>query len=130
MPLPLLRKYIAYARRYVHPKLGEASKKVHIFIFVLKQAFIKLQQVIQNFYMELRAKPQAEVMPITTRQLESLIRSIWSQLLKSFILPFSRLTEARARMELREEATKEDAEEVITVILKLGKSGDDCSPGP
>ena len=29
LPQPLLRKYIAYARRYVHPKLGDASKKVH-----------------------------------------------------------------------------------------------------
>jgi len=83
LPPPLLRKYIAYARRYVHPKLGEASKKV-----------------IQNFYLELRAKPQAEATPITTRQLESLIR----------------LTEARARMELREEATKEDAEEVVEIM--------------
>jgi len=83
LPQPLLRKYIAYARRYVHPKLGEASK-----------------QVLQNFYLELRAKPQAEATPITTRQLESLIR----------------LTEARARMELREETTKADAEEVVEIM--------------
>ena len=33
--------------------------------------------------------------------------------------PFSRLTEARAKMELREEATKEDAEEVIIMILEM-----------
>ena len=38
--------------------------------------------------------------PITTRQLESLIR----------------LTEARARLELREEATKEDAEDVVEIV--------------
>lgn len=38
--------------------------------------------------------------PITTRQLESLIR----------------LTESRARLELREVATKEDAEEVIEIM--------------
>merc|ERR1712013_452995 len=76
LPQPLLRKYIAYARRYVHPKLGEASK-----------------QVLQNFYLELRAKPQAEATPIT-----------WG------------LTKARARMELREETTKADAEEVVEIM--------------
>lgn len=38
--------------------------------------------------------------PITTRQLESLIR----------------LTESRARLELREVATKEDAEDVIEIM--------------
>ena len=36
----------------------------------------------------------------------------------TFLL-FSRLTEARAKMELREEATKEDAEEVIIMILEM-----------
>lgn len=38
--------------------------------------------------------------PITTRQLESLIR----------------LTESRARLELREVATKEDADDVIEIM--------------
>ena len=38
--------------------------------------------------------------PITTRQLESLIR----------------LTEARARLELREHATRQDAEDVIEIV--------------
>ena len=74
LPQPLLRKYIAYARRYVHPKLGDASKKVHN-DFVANNGFTQCsQKVIQNFYLELRAKPQAEATPITTRQLESLIR--------------------------------------------------------
>ena len=84
-PLPphLLMKYIAYARRYVHPSLGEAAK-----------------QVLQDFYLQLRAKPQAEGTPITTRQLESLIR----------------LTEARARLELREEATEQDALQVVEIM--------------
>lgn len=49
-------------------------------------------QVLQEFYLELRRQHHnKDSTPITTRQLESLIR----------------LTEARARCELREEATKE-----------------------
>lgn len=55
----------------------------------------------QDFYLELRKQHQTrDSTPITTRQLESLIR----------------LTEARARLELREEATKHDAEDVIQIM--------------
>lgn len=55
----------------------------------------------QAFYLELRKQHQTQdSTPITTRQLESLIR----------------LTEARARLELREEATKEDANDVIEIM--------------
>ena len=51
--------------------------------------------------MELRKQHQTQdSTPITTRQLESLIR----------------LTEARARLELREVATKEDAGDVIEIM--------------
>ena len=88
-PLPhsLLRKYIAYARRWVHPALGQEAKKV-----------------LQDFYLQLRAKPEGETTPVTTRQLESLIR----------------LTEARARLELREEASQQDAIEVVEI--KIGRA--------
>ena len=55
----------------------------------------------QNFYLELRKQRQRyDSTPITTRQLESLIR----------------LTEARARLALREEATKEDASDVVQIM--------------
>ena len=92
LPQPLLRKYIAYARRYVHPKLGEASKQVVFYILwmISEQSLFKLVlcgKVLQNFYLELRAKPQAEATPITTRQLESLIRfNIWSIRLEVILL--------------------------------------------
>ncbi|CAI9575112.1 unnamed protein product, partial [Staurois parvus] len=77
IPHQLLRKYIGYARQYVHPKLS-----------------LDAAHVLQDFYLELRKQNQGiDSTPITTRQLESLIR----------------LTEARARLELREEAIKEDA---------------------
>ncbi|XP_054033214.1 DNA helicase MCM8 isoform X2 [Dryobates pubescens] len=84
LPHQLLRKYVGYARQYVQPRLAAAAA-----------------EVLQGFYLELRRQNQgADGTPITTRQLESLIR----------------LTEARARLELREEATKEDAEDVIEIM--------------
>ncbi|XP_076114313.1 DNA helicase MCM8-like isoform X2 [Mytilus galloprovincialis] len=84
IPHQLLRKYIGYARKYVHPKISSEAAKV-----------------IQDFYLELRKQHQTQdSTPITTRQLESLIR----------------LTESRARLELREVATKEDAGDVIEIM--------------
>ncbi|XP_052039669.1 DNA helicase MCM8 [Apodemus sylvaticus] len=84
IPHQLLRKYIGYARQYVHPRLSTEAA-----------------QALQDFYLELRKQSQRMgSSPITTRQLESLIR----------------LTEARARLELREEATKEDAEDIIEIM--------------
>uniref|UniRef100_U3KGL8 DNA helicase MCM8 n=1 Tax=Ficedula albicollis TaxID=59894 RepID=U3KGL8_FICAL len=84
IPHQLLRKYVGYARQYVHPNLSPEAA-----------------QVLQEFYLELRKQNQgADSTPITTRQLESLIR----------------LTEARSRLELREKSTKEDAEDVIEIM--------------
>ena len=85
-PLPpqCLKKYIAYARRYVHPKLTKPAAKV-----------------LQTFYLELRSQPQTQdCVPITTRQLESMVR----------------LTEARAKLELREEASEQDALDVVEMM--------------
>nr|XP_045013632.1 DNA helicase MCM8 isoform X2 [Jaculus jaculus] len=84
IPHQLLRKYVGYARQYVYPRLSTEAA-----------------QVLQEFYLELRKQNQhLNTSPITTRQLESLIR----------------LTEARARLELREEATKEDAEDIVEIM--------------
>ncbi|XP_059696923.1 DNA helicase MCM8 isoform X1 [Haemorhous mexicanus] len=84
IPHQLLRKYVGYARQYVHPSLSPEAA-----------------QVLQEFYLELRKQNQgSDSTPITTRQLESLIR----------------LTEARSRLELREKSTKEDAEDVIEIM--------------
>lgn len=60
LPLVLFRKYIAYARRYVHPKLSADAANI-----------------LQNFYLELRHNQQgisSDGTPITTRQLEACIR--------------------------------------------------------
>uniref|UniRef100_A0A3Q2ZU07 DNA helicase MCM8 n=1 Tax=Kryptolebias marmoratus TaxID=37003 RepID=A0A3Q2ZU07_KRYMA len=84
LPACLLRKYISYARQYVRPSLSPEAA-----------------QTLQDFYLSLRAQAHsADATPITTRQLESLIR----------------LTEARAKLELRETATKSDAEDVVEIM--------------
>uniref|UniRef100_A0A8D2JBJ3 DNA helicase MCM8 n=1 Tax=Varanus komodoensis TaxID=61221 RepID=A0A8D2JBJ3_VARKO len=58
IPHQLLRKYVGYARQYVHPRLSPEAA-----------------HVLQEFYLELRQHSQrADTTPITTRQLESLIR--------------------------------------------------------
>lgn len=85
-PIPpfLLRKYIIYAKEYCQPKLSVEAK-----------------QVLKDFYLNLRKNYQtAEAAPITTRQLESMIR----------------LSEARARLELRETVTAQDANDVIEIM--------------
>ncbi|KAJ1647776.1 hypothetical protein LPJ64_000876 [Coemansia asiatica] len=84
LPAGLLRKYVAYARKYVHPRLSaEATQK------------------LKEFYLELRKSHRAiDSTPITTRQLEALVR----------------LAEARARAELRVVVSKEDAEDVIEIM--------------
>ncbi|KAG0233290.1 DNA replication licensing factor mcm8 [Actinomortierella wolfii] len=84
IPLPLLRKYIAYARKYVHPRLSSEAAAV-----------------LQEFFMALRTRHRSpDGTPVTTRQLESLIR----------------LAEAKARMECREVVTRRDALDVIEVM--------------
>ncbi|KAG8263584.1 DNA replication licensing factor mcm8 [Homalodisca vitripennis] len=85
LPHVLLRKYIAYARKYVPaPRLSAGAAKV-----------------LQHFYLELRKQHQTlDATPVTTRQLESLIR----------------LTQARAKLELREEATEQDAVDVVELM--------------
>uniref|UniRef100_A0A8C2WWX4 DNA helicase MCM8 n=1 Tax=Cyclopterus lumpus TaxID=8103 RepID=A0A8C2WWX4_CYCLU len=58
IPVCLLRKYISYARQYVHPRLSPEAA-----------------QTLKTFYLSLRAQGHsADSTPITTRQLESLIR--------------------------------------------------------
>jgi DNA helicase MCM8 len=85
-PIPpyLLRKYIIYAKEYVFPKLSDEAKTV-----------------LKDFYLDLRKNYQtAEATPITTRQLESMIR----------------LAEAKARSELRELVTEQDAKDVVEIM--------------
>ncbi|KAJ2157910.1 DNA replication licensing factor mcm8 [Coemansia sp. RSA 552] len=84
IPPALLRKYVAYARKYVQPQLSQGATRK-----------------LREFYLELRKNHRnIDSTPITTRQLEALIR----------------LAEARARAELREVATENDADNVIEIM--------------
>eukprot|EP00048_Salpingoeca_helianthica_P006883 m.104013 g.104013 ORF g.104013 m.104013 type:complete len:536 (-) comp14161_c1_seq3:36-1643(-) len=84
VPLPLISKYVAYARKYVHPKMTPEAAAV-----------------LQQFYLDLRKRHQrADSTPITTRQVEALVR----------------LSEARARLALRETVSAGDAEDVVELM--------------
>lgn len=85
-----LRKYIAYARRTCHPRLNADAA-----------------EMLKNQYVGFRAKVTkgtgaagATSIPITVRQLEAIVR----------------ISEARARMELREEATTDHVAEAIRLF--------------
>ncbi|MET1124109.1 MAG: minichromosome maintenance protein MCM [Archaeoglobaceae archaeon] len=80
----LLRKYIAYAKKTVFPVLTEEAKRR-----------------IEEYYVSLRSKAKENSpVPITARQLESLIR----------------LAEASARMRLSDRVEVEDVERVIGIM--------------
>ncbi|MCD6381199.1 MAG: hypothetical protein J7L50_02620 [Candidatus Odinarchaeota archaeon] len=80
-----LKKYVAYAKRNVHPRLSEEA-----------------MEEIKKFYMNLRSKSSStSSIAITARQLEALIR----------------LSEASARMALRDVVTREDAKCAIRLML-------------
>ncbi|KAJ0028431.1 hypothetical protein Pint_35572 [Pistacia integerrima] len=84
LPAPLLRKYIAYARTFVFPRMSRPAA-----------------EILQKFYLKLRDhNTSADSTPITARQLESLVR----------------LAEARAKLDLREEITAQDAMEVVEIM--------------
>jgi len=96
----LMRKYISYAKR-LNPRLTEEAKAR-----------------LKAFYMEMRKASleggEAAAIMITARQIESLIR----------------LTEARARLHLREETTVEDAEAAIALMQRsLEQVGVDVTTG-
>lgn len=87
----LLRKYIAYARKEVHPKLTQEAIKV-----------------LQEFYVGMRGGVDEEEdapVPITARQLEALVR----------------LSEASARIRLSQEVTDYDAKKAILLQQKCLK---------
>ncbi len=93
IPVELLKKYVSYARRNVHPRMtGRAA------------------EIIEKFFVELRKQGLVEgrggrmvVVPITARQLEALVR----------------LAEAHARMALKPEVAEEDALEAIRLMMVM-----------
>ncbi|MHA1576364.1 MAG: minichromosome maintenance protein MCM [Candidatus Thorarchaeota archaeon] len=84
IPPDFLKKYIGYANRYVLPQLTPEAA-----------------EVIENFYVDLRKSAEGgAAVPITARQLESLVR----------------LAEARAKMALQSKVSKEDAQAAIRLM--------------
>ena len=91
-----LKKYISYANLYhANPQLtAEAA------------------EVIENFYVNLRKNAEGGAVPITARQLESLVR----------------LSEARAKMALQPKVSKEDAQAAVRLMeasLRMVASDED-----
>lgn len=83
----LLRKYIAYARQHIVPKLSDAA------IEELKDYFIKMRATAGS-------GASARAMPISARQLEGLVR----------------LSEASAKLHLHDRVTKKDAKKAIELL--------------
>jgi replicative DNA helicase Mcm len=92
-----LRKYIAYAKRTIHPQLDQEAKNAILKYYTEER---------QSFGREDESPSQNEhgdkdtVIPITARALEALIR----------------LTEAHARMHLQEVATVENTKVALAVF--------------
>ncbi|PDH23289.1 MAG: hypothetical protein CND29_03585 [Marine Group II euryarchaeote MED-G36] len=90
LSIEFLRKYIAYAKRNIHPDLNDDAKAMILEYYTNeRQSFGREDQY-----------GEAEVIPITPRALEALIR----------------LTEANARMNLRQTATADDAKMSLAVF--------------
>ncbi|MFW9983269.1 MAG: minichromosome maintenance protein MCM [Candidatus Odinarchaeota archaeon] len=95
----LLRKYIAYARRSITPTLTDEALNV-----------------MKEFYLGMRKSGEREnaPVPITARQLESLIR----------------LSEAHAKMALRDKVLAEDAQAAVRLVqVTLQQVGFDQETG-
>lgn len=95
-----LKKYIAFSRKYVHPRLSDEA------IGVLKDFFIEMRKRGGE-------SPDSPI-AITARQLEALIR----------------ISEAYARMSLRSEVTRDDAERSVNIVrIFLENVGIDMESG-
>ncbi len=90
-----LRKYIAFAKRTIHPQLDDDAKAE-----ILKYYTEERQSFGREDQYQSDERDRESVIPITARALEALIR----------------LTEAHARMHLRDIATANDAKVALAVF--------------
>lgn len=104
VPHGLMKTYIAYAKKYVKVTLDNEAMRT-----------------IKEFYLELRKKLiSSNCLQTTTSQMESLIRLTQVRIF-CFVLIFNNNNklfncQARAKLELREVATEEDACDVISIV--------------
>ena len=95
-----LRKYIAYAKLNIHPELdGDAKALILDYYTLERQKFRRGSAFNPNTPGTGNPEADAKVVPITPRSLEALIR----------------ISEAHARMHLRDTATSDDAKVAIAV---------------
>jgi len=87
-----LRKYIAFAKRHYHPNINQDVMALILEYYVQERQTFGRDDTDEG--------GESNVVPITARALEALIR----------------LTEAHARMFLREDATSEDAKVALAVF--------------
>jgi replicative DNA helicase Mcm len=93
-----LRKYIAFAKRTIHPQLNDEAKNAILKYYTEeRQSFGREDQSPSPYESD---KDKDTVIPITARALEALIR----------------ITEAHARMHLQEVATVENAKVALAVF--------------
>jgi DNA helicase MCM8 len=86
LPVSVLRDYVSYAKEYCKPKLTR-----------------KAANILHSYFMSLRhEEKRSDSVPITTRQLESLIR----------------LSQARAKAALRDFVLEEDAQDVVELMME------------
>ncbi|MEE2629641.1 MAG: minichromosome maintenance protein MCM [Candidatus Thermoplasmatota archaeon] len=90
-----LRKYIAYAKRTVHPQLNDEAKTAILDYYTNERQSFGREDQFQSDQSD-----RESIIPITARALEALIR----------------LTESHARMHLRDVATADDAKVALAVF--------------
>ena len=88
IPIPLLKRYISYAKARCQPRLNEAAATT------LKNHYVRFRQSVQ------RDGTAGAIIPITVRQLEAVVR----------------ISEALARMELSEVADERHVKEAIRLF--------------
>jgi len=95
LTIDFLRKYIAYAKRNIHPNLDDNAKAL-----ILDYYTNERQKFAREDQFATERRDEDTTIPITARALEALIR----------------LSEAHARMHLREEANLDDAKTALAVF--------------
>jgi DNA helicase MCM8 len=95
LPMEVVKNYIQYSRQFCRPKLKREAA-----------------EVLRDYFMKMKYSNTHEGIPITTRQLEAMVR----------------LAQARAKACLREWVTREDAEDVtdlmsLSIIQTLSDAG-------
>jgi replicative DNA helicase Mcm len=99
LTVEFLRKYVAYAKRNIHPKMNDDAKAKIIEYYTEKRVSNQKDEIaLTNEYGE--PSKEEKVIPVTPRALEALIR----------------LSEAHARLHLKETATLADAKVAIALF--------------